>query len=279
MPLPTPRETETESDFVGRCMSSDDVKEVGDDQEQRIAICFSQWRKNNENRLKVNAQASSGELFIYEDIGDGFFGGITAKDISKELKAAGKINELFVRLNSVGGNVFEGVAIYNLLKRHPAKKTVTIDGIAASIASVIAMAGDHVEMAENGSFMIHDPWTLAGGNAEDLRKQADELDHIKGSLVTTYKAKTELSEDKISDFMIKETWFNAEEALQHGFIDSVTDAQAIAAHGNKQIIAKFQHIPERTKRLIADDNEIKQQSAATHKRLAEMQKFYAQRSW
>ena len=142
--------------------------------------------------------------------------GVTAKQIT-------------LRINSEGGSVFQGHAIYNTLRDHPADINVKIDGLAASIASIIAMAGDTIEMAENAFMMIHDPWTLAAGTADELRTQADMMDKVREKLLNTYVKRTGGDEEKISNMMSEETWMDAEEALQHGFIDSINEENRMAA--------------------------------------------------
>lgn len=162
------------------------------------------------------------EIYIYEEIGE--YWGKSAKDFATELNALGDIAELSVRINSMGGSVFDGFTIHSLLKNHSAKVTINIDGIAASIASVIAMAGDEIKISENGFLMIHEPWTFIGGTAKDLRDEADVLDKLQTQAIQAYAKKTELSEDEIFEMMDgKETWLNAEEAVEKGFADSVME--------------------------------------------------------
>lgn len=179
---------------------------------------------------KMQAKAGVGEIFLYDDIGDSFFGDATsAKEFADELKALGDIATLNLFINSPGGSVFHGVAIYNILRRHQARKVVSIDGLAASIASVIAMAGDERSIAANGMIMIHDPWSIAFGTAEDMRKTADSLDKVRSALLDTYVERTTTAETEISDMMSAETWMTAEEALDLGFVDTIGAEIEIAA--------------------------------------------------
>lgn len=169
-----------------------------------------------------DAKTEIPELMIYDVIAqDDYWGGITSKAFAKELDALKGEKEIKVRINSPGGSVFEGLAIYNSLVAHPAKITVQIDSLAASIASIIALAGDEITMAENGFFMIHNPWSFAIGDASDMRKTADTLDQLKGSLITTYTARSGYTEDEISNLMDEETWLSGEQALEAGFVDSL----------------------------------------------------------
>jgi ATP-dependent Clp protease protease subunit len=182
-------------------------------------------------RFEIKAKGKdAAEVLIYEDIGEGWFGGVSAKGFADDLKALGDgIKTINVRINSAGGSVFDGVAIYNTLRKHGARIEVDIDGMALSIASVIAMAGDEIRMAENALFMIHDPWTMTWGNAGELREQADLLDKIKGTLVDTYVARSGRSAAEVSDWMAAETWMTAQEAQERGFVNSITGALKMAA--------------------------------------------------
>ena len=167
------------------------------------------------------------ELILYDVIGQDMFGaGITAKDIKAQIDGFGEVDEITVRINSPGGDVFEGLAIYNLLAEHPATITVKVDGYAASIASVIAMAGDTVTMAANALFMIHNPYTFAFGDSADLREKADVLETVKASLITTYQTKATADDNELSNLMDSETWFNAEQSIEHGFATAKTGTDA-----------------------------------------------------
>ena len=143
---------------------------------------------------------------IYDEIG-AF--GIPAKAFLDELKALGPVAELTVRINSPGGSVFDGVAIYNALKRHDAAITVWIDGIAASIASMIAMAGDEVVMPENAMLVLHDPSGLVAGTASDMRAMAEALDRMKAGMVAAYRDKSGRDDAEIEALMEAETWLSA----------------------------------------------------------------------
>lgn len=197
--------------------------------------------------LEIKAKGNqSAEIMIYDDIGEGWLGGISAKQFADEVKKLGRLESLTVRINSYGGSVFDGLAIYNTLKSNPARVNIHIDGIAASIASIIAMSGDDISMAGNGFFMIHDPWTVAAGTASDLRDQADIMDKVRDSLLDTYTKKASVKRDVISDMMAAETWMNATEALDYGFIHSVSGEMQVAACANPEILSKFKHKPDLT---------------------------------
>lgn len=161
------------------------------------------------------------EILIYSDIGPEEWGGVSAKSIKAQLDKMGDADEITVRINSPGGDVFDGFAIYNLLAQHPAKIHVKVDGWAASAASVIMMAGDTREVAANALVMIHNPWTMAIGDASNMRKTADLLDQIKDSIITTYKAGTTLADEEIVSLMDAETWFDAQGAIDAGLATAV----------------------------------------------------------
>lgn len=191
--------------------------------------------------IKAEVREGVSELWIYDEIGEDWFGeGITAKNLVAELNdiTSGTID---VHLNSPGGSVFDGQAIYTALVNHPANVTVHIDGIAASIASVIACAGNDIVMAENAMMMIHDPWSIAIGNAEEMRKNADVLDAIAKSMVAVYVARTGKDEAEIRDVMQAETWFTASEALDFGLATEVAPALRMAASFD---LSKFKHAPK-----------------------------------
>jgi ATP-dependent protease ClpP protease subunit len=147
---------------------------------------------------QFRAQAKGAEVVIYDEIG-AF--GIPAKAFLDDLKALGPVAELTVRINSPGGSVFDGVAIYNALKRHDGAVTVWIDGIAASIASMIAMAGDEVVMPENAMLVLHDPSGLVAGTAADMRAMAEALDRMKAGMVVAYRDKSGRDDIEIEELM------------------------------------------------------------------------------
>jgi len=178
------------------------------------------------------------EISIFDEIG---YWGVTAKQFTKDLKALGEVETINVSINSPGGSVSEGNAIYNALKKHKATVNVSIEGVALSMGSVIAMAGDHVGIAENALFMVHDPLSGAYGNAEELRKLADVLDKFKEGLVSSYVKKTGKTAEEISDIMSEETWFTAQEAVDAGFADEVTDSVEANASFD---LSKFNNMPE-----------------------------------
>lgn len=146
---------------------------------------------------------------------------VSAAKLSKQLEAIGDVEKIDVFINSYGGEVAEGLAIYNALRRHPAKVTTYCDGFAASIASVIFMAGDERVMNEASLLMIHNAWTTATGNAEELKKQAEDLQIITQASVEAYKAHSNLSQEEIQELLNAETWILPEKALEYGFATGI----------------------------------------------------------
>lgn len=187
--------------------------------------------------------AKKGELYLYNEI-DSYYG-TSAQIVAEALKEIGSVDELDVFLNSPGGSVFEGIAIYNQLKRFKAKKTFYVDALAASIASVILMAGDVIVIAENAQVMIHDPWGVSFGTAEDMRKYADLLDQSKETIVSTYTSRTKQSRANIVSWMSAETWMTAKEAVKNGFADKIAsfDSPEASASADTQILARYRNTP------------------------------------
>lgn len=197
------------------------------------------------NRASAAGEKSA-EVLIYGDIGESWWGeSVAAKDFVKEISAL-DVDQLDIRINSYGGSVSDGIAIHNAIKRHKAKTTVTIDGAAFSIASLIAMAGDTVQMAENALLMVHAPWGYAAGNSADLREFADMLDTWAQAMATSYAAKTGKDYADMLALLTdgEDHWYTAAEAMDAGFIDEVTGALALAAHVDRAAIAaKFKTLP------------------------------------
>ena len=170
-----------------------------------------------ENAMTIQKDGETvGRMDISGEVGWDFYGDAwDAGYFNEQLKALGDINLIELHINSPGGSVFDGIAIYNALVQHPASVHVYIDGIAASIASVIAMAGDKIFMPSNTMLFIHEPWMYTAGNAEDLRKDADMLDKNKDAIINSYLRHLKGTSDQISALMAEETWMTAQEAGIH----------------------------------------------------------------
>lgn len=173
------------------------------------------------------------EILIHEPIGENWYGdGLTSKRFADDLKALGDVSEIVVRINSPGGAVFDGIAIYNALRAHKATVEVLVEGLAASAASAIAMAGDTIRMGVGAQMMIHNPWTFALGDADDMRATADMLDQIAEGLVEIYQARTGLPKDEIRELLNAETWFTGPEAVEKGFATSSDAAPDSSEEGD-----------------------------------------------
>ncbi len=180
--------------------------------------------KKNKKFFSLVKEKQTATLNIYGDITSWPWeelGEVSAISLSKQLEALGDVEQIDVYINSYGGEVAEGLAIYNALRRHKAKVTTYCDGFACSIASVIFMAGDERIMNESSLLMIHNAWTYAVGNSAELRKQADDLEKITQASVEAYKAHSSLSEEEIKNLMNNESWILPEEALTYGFATAV----------------------------------------------------------
>lgn len=190
----------------------------------------------------LNKSKDRAEIHLYEDIGEGWFGGVSAKVFTDDIKKLGAVKAIDLRINSPGGSVFEGVTMYNVLKSHQARVTVHVDGLAASIASIVAMAGDEILMADNALMMIHDPWGMTVGTADDMRAEAGVLDTVKATLIDTYAKRTNQQKDKIAAMMADETWMTAAEAVDLGFADAVSGEALMAACVDISRY-KYKHLP------------------------------------
>ena len=184
------------------------------------------------------------EVSIYGTIGSF---DINAKDFAEDLKGI-DADTIHLRIDSPGGSVIDGISIFNALQRHPAKVVTHIDSLAASMGSVVAMAGNEVRMANNALLMIHEPWTVAMGNADELRKNADTLEKMSGNILQAY-SRSQYTPEEVADLMKSETWMTAQDALDAGFIDYIDDGlKAVASIVDAANSAELQ-VP--TEKLIA----------------------------
>lgn len=206
--------------------------------------------------LKQAADPGTLELYIYGDVEGDDYDWWTGEIIRSETSANAfrealaehpDAQQIDIYINSYGGSVFEGTAIYNQLRRHPAHKTVYVDGFACSIASVIAMAGNEVIMPRNTLMMIHNMSMLAAGNAADLRKAADDLDTINAAGRTAYldKAGGKLDEEKLAEMMDAETWLTAAECVELGLADQIAERDADMSAASAQLSKATQKLTQR----------------------------------
>ena len=194
----------------------------------------SAFHRGQPNLLVAQTETEA-EILLYDEIG---WWGITAKDFKRELDAV-KAPNITLRINSPGGSVFDGLAIFNAVREHPATVTTRVDGLAASMASLIALAGDRVEIADNAFMMIHNPWSIAIGDANEMRKEADLLDKVASPVLAAYVEKTGQNEADIAALMDDETWFNADEALAIGLADEVLADKDEDEDAAEQVAALF----------------------------------------
>lgn len=183
----------------------------------------------------------SNEIYLYDDIGPAWLGMIDAGLVMEALSQIGQDQRVTVRINSPGGSVDEGVAIFNLLRRHPGGVDTVNDSLAASMGSYLFMAGESRIVADNSRVMIHNPWTIAIGNAEELRSVADTLDTYSASTVGTYASATGQDPEQIREWLAAETWFTADEAVAQGFAHSV---EGEAVDPVQVVEGRFQNTPE-----------------------------------
>jgi ATP-dependent Clp protease protease subunit len=195
------------------------------------------------------------ELLVYEDIGVDWWtgGGVTAKTVKDQIDQAGPFNTITVRINSPGGDAFEGVAIFNILRSSGKPVNVFVDGIAASAASIIAMAGDTRVMGAGSMLMIHNAWSSCVGYAEDMRKMADTLDKVSASVAETYISRAGVTKAKAKELMDSESWLSASESLELGLATAIAEpdeeetAAAMALARGFQALKRMKKVPESLK--------------------------------
>jgi ATP-dependent Clp protease, protease subunit len=189
-------------------------------------------------------------LEVYDVIGADFFGdGITASAVSDAIAQAGSHDSVTLRINSPGGDAFEGVAIYNVLKNHGKPVNVCVDGLAASAASIVAMAGDTICMGTGSMMMIHPAQGMAMGDAKAVREFADTLDQVSASIADIYVERTKNSKKAVTDMMNAETWMSAKEAVKNGFATEVSSAAKVSNSFDLSAF-QFKHVPEELKNVV-----------------------------
>ena len=206
----------------------------------------SPFSRKGRTAYRVENKADETTVYIYDEIS---FWGVDAAVFVKDFNKI-ESKTINLRVNSPGGSVFDGTAIFNAIKQHPSKTIAHVDGLAASIASVIVMAADEVIMAENAFLMIHEPWSMVVGGSEDMRKEADLLDKVRGTIAKTYTDKSGKEEKEVFDLMEAETWFTAQEAYDEGFVDTIAeDSKEKATAFDLSVFAK---VPDKLKNTDKD---------------------------
>ncbi|ELI2637162.1 TPA: Clp protease ClpP [Escherichia coli] len=198
----------------------------------------------------IQAKADALHVRIYDEIG-GY--GVQASTLTDQISACGDVSEIHLCIHSPGGDIFQGLAIYNVLKNHPAKKIVHIEGIAASMASFIAMCGDHIVMPANAMMMIHAPRGVTAGVSGDVRRFADLMDKLGDTMAETYAGRTGKSKQEITAMMEAETWMDGNECKANGFADEVISAITAMARIESKRIGDFSNMPENIKKMISQN--------------------------
>lgn len=200
--------------------------------------------------FSINAKAGaedSAEVYIYDYIG---WGGVTAQSFIESLKAL-QAKKITVAISTPGGDVFDGLAIYNALRSHAAEITTRVEGLAASIGSIIALGGDKVVMADSSFMMIHNPWAVAMGSAKEMREMADTLEKVGGTLASIYANRSGLSMKEVHRLMDEETWFTAQEAVDAKLADSIIenekDKESAAQAASRFDLSAYLHTPDALK--------------------------------
>ena len=191
----------------------------------------------------ISAKEDSAEISIFGDIGASWWGeSVTLADFKKDFDKIKDKNSIKVLINSPGGNVFDGIGIYNVISAVRQRVSVEVLGIAASIASVIALAGNDLVIGEGSFYMIHKPYAVAMGNAEEIRKTADVLDKVEEQMVAIYSQHTAMTEEELNAALEAETWYTADEAVEAGFASGTVDYGQLAASYD---ISRYQyaHVP------------------------------------
>lgn len=185
------------------------------------------------------------DIYVYGDIGESFWGdetSVSASDFARALRDADG-DDVTIHVNSVGGNVFDANTMSELVRSYKGRTTASIEGIAASAASFFALTADSVVMNPSALLMIHNPYTSCYGNADEMRKTADMLDKVRSTITGQYVRKTGMDESEVERMMDAETWLDATEALDLGFVDSISDSAPIAARLTKEALDRFRSAP------------------------------------
>lgn len=192
-----------------------------------------------ERQFRAEQKGDEATIYVYDVIG-GFWGGVSAEQFSRDLSAL-DVGTIHLRINSPGGDVFDARAMMTALRQHRANVIVHVDGLAASAATSLMMAGDTVIMTRGARMMIHEAWTIMMGNKADLRAEADLLDGIDSEIVADYKTRTGKTEQQLADWMSAETWFSADQAKEAGFVDAVVETAGKA--DNRWNLSAYSNVP------------------------------------
>jgi ATP-dependent protease ClpP protease subunit len=213
------------------------------------SICAFEPDADALDRWNANLQpkaAADNTITILEAIGEDYWtgGGVTARRIAAALRSIGD-QDVVVEVNSPGGDFFEGIAIYNALRAHPHKVTVRVLGLAASAASVIAMAGDEIQIGKAGFLMVHNAWTITVGNRHDLAAAIKEVEPFDDAMAALYAERSSADKAQAVEWMDNETWFNGEQAIEAGLADELLSADAVVEDSAKAQASKGMHATRR----------------------------------
>lgn len=215
----------------------------------------TQQKKNSFFEIKASADGKSADVFIYGEITKWAweeYGEISSTIFKEKLDEAGDVDTIHLYVNSPGGSVFEAIAMANMLKRHQARVIAHVDALAASAASFFIMVADEIRMPSNSMLMIHNAWNNVVGNANELRKAADDLDRINQSAIQMYldKAGDKLDDAKLKELLDNETWLSAEEAFSYGLCDVVEESNSMVASISDKYKQKYRNVPQQLQNLI-----------------------------
>jgi ATP-dependent Clp protease, protease subunit len=199
--------------------------------------------KKLQSAYRIENKSDESTIYLYDEVG---FFGVTAEQFVKDINSI-KGGTIHLRINSPGGSVFDGVSMYNALRQHKSRVVAHIDGLAASIASVIAMGADEIRMADNAFMMIHEPWSIVMGNAAVMRDEANLLDKVGTTIARTYMAKSGRADSEVAEMMAAETWMTAEEAMGLGFIDTIYEEKPEKAQAVMFDLSVFAKVPDALK--------------------------------
>lgn len=235
----------------------------------------TQQKKNSFFEIKASADGKSADVFIYGEITKWAweeYGEISSTIFKEKLDEAGDVDTIHLYVNSPGGSVFEAIAMANMLKRHQARVIAHVDALAASAASFFIMVADEIRMPSNSMLMIHNAWNNVAGNANELRKAADDLDRINQSAIQMYldKAGDKLDDAKLKELLDNETWLSAEEAFSYGLCDVVEESNSMVASISDKYKQKYRNVPQQLQKLIptamsADEKALREKILADSK--------------
>jgi len=229
---------------------------------QNKLLNLIQANSNAPKRYEIKAEGDEAVVYLYDAI-DSWYG-VDASQFAKDL-ASVQCQTIHLRINSPGGDVFDGRAMQTALSQHPAHVIAHIDGLCASAATYVAMGANEIRMTDGGFFMIHKGWTIQLGNADDMRESASLLDKIDNAICSDYKKRTGIDESQIMEWMAAETWFDAEEAKQHGFVDEIVEGNAA---NNRFDVGAYGNAPKALTDKLPDNRKHLERRLAMYERIA-----------